>query len=114
MVRRLVIVLAALAGCGQTKTETYFRCTVCLADDATRCATHVQACGDLPSHDDAVLSGSYALCDSLTPAELARRPTPPDFTPSTFYKNACYRWPDDAFKATCTTFPLTCGNVPIH
>jgi len=112
---------AALAGCtdcllgGPAKTNRFFKCTACLADDPARCATSTPVCGD-PTEDRTFseTGAQQALCDTLSAAELARRPTPEGFKPSPWFKNACYEWRDDAFKISCTTFTTTCESVPIH
>jgi hypothetical protein len=96
------------------RTKTFFSCKVCLADDAARCATHAPVCGDSSERTPSQEASKDALCDTLSAAELARRPTPPGFKQSPWNKNACYAWPEDAFKATCTTVTKTCDSVPIH
>jgi len=93
---------------------TFFTCTACLVDDSARCATNRPVCGDSTERTDSEVGAKDALCDTLTPAELARRPTPEGFKPSPYLKNACYSWPADAFKTSCTTFTATCERVPIH
>jgi len=95
--------------------QSYFSCKACLADDAARCATYKPDCHDSTEQLPSETAATDALCDTLTPAELARRPTPPDFKPnSPWFKNACYLWPKDAFKIACTRFQQTCDGVPIH
>lgn len=94
--------------------KTFFKCTACLVDDPAHCATNTPVCGDSTEEWDSTAHAHTALCDTLSPADLARRPTPPGFKPGPFAKNACYDWPDDAFKTTCTTFSTHCERVPIH
>lgn len=114
---------AALQGCpdhnergvaqpaGNTK---FFKCTACLADTPSHCVTNTPVCGDLSERSDSEVGAKNSLCDTLSPAELARRPTPTGFKPNQWFKNACYKWPDDAFTVSCTTFTTTCAKVPIH
>lgn len=93
---------------------TLFSCKVCLADDAARCATRTSDCGDSSQQMDSEIQARDSLCDTLSAAELARRPTPTGFKPSPWLKNACYDWPGDAFKSSCASFTKTCDGVPIH
>ena len=95
--------------------QSYFSCKACLADDAARCATYKPDCHDSTEQLPSETGAKNALCDTLTAAELAHRPTPPDYKPnSPWFKNACYLWPEDAFKTTCASFKQTCDGVPIH
>jgi hypothetical protein len=97
------------------KTQSFFACKACLSDDGARCATFTPECHDSLQQADSETGAKYALCDTLSSAELARRPTPPDYKPnSPFFKNACYLWPADAFKISCTSIKKTCDGVPIH
>jgi hypothetical protein len=115
----MTLVAGALHGCadrilGPAKDKKFSKCTACLADDPARCATSTPVCGDPEERSYSELGARQALCDTLSAAELARRPTPPGFKPNPYIKNACYDWPDDAFKTSCTTFTTTCSGVPIH
>jgi hypothetical protein len=93
---------------------TYFACTACLSDDATRCAAFTPECHDSHEQKPSEIGARQALCDTLSPAELARRPAPADFKPTPWAKNACYAWPDDAIKTTCATVAKGCDGTPIH
>ena len=94
--------------------QSYFACTSCLADDAKRCATFTPSCGDSREQLPSETGAKDALCDGLGEPELAKRPTPTGFKPSPWAKNACYAWPADAFKTSCTTVAKACDSVPIH
>jgi hypothetical protein len=96
------------------RNVTLFSCKVCLADDAARCATHTSDCGDSSERMDSETAARDALCDTLSPADLARRPTPTGFKPSPWLENACYAWPVDAFTSSCSSFTKTCDGVPVH
>ena len=102
-----------LPGCSDRPT-TFFKCTACLADDPARCETATPVCGDSTERLPSEAEARDALCDTLSPADLAKRPTPTGFKPNPYLKNACYEWPDDAFKMSCSTFKTSCANVPIH
>lgn len=119
----MTLTAAALQGCPDHNQDhvaappgnkTFYKCTACLTDDPARCATHTPVCGDSQERMPSESAAKYPLCDTLSAAELARRPTPEGFKPSPYLKNACYDWPDNAFKTSCTTFTTTCESVPIH
>jgi hypothetical protein len=115
--RWLLLVAAVACACSGlgSKTERLFTCTACLADDPKRCTTKAQLCGALPDdRPTAEIGAKDALCDTLTPAELGRRPTPPGFKPGGYDPNACYQWTADAFAVTCTPVMTKCAKgVPI-
>lgn len=102
-----------LTGC-TSRTVTFFSCKACLADEPARCASYTPDCGDSSERTPSESSATDALCDTLGPAELARRPTPEGYAPSPWSKNSCYSWPADAFALTCTRVAKTCDGVPIH
>lgn len=94
--------------------RTFPKCTACLSDDPKHCATYTPECGDSDDEVRSQYAAKNALCDTLSAAELARRPTPAGFEANEWYKNACYRWPEEAFKISCTPYKTHCESVPIH
>jgi hypothetical protein len=115
-VRPLFVVVLLAIGCGRTTVDTLYTCKACLATDGNRCASYAQRCGD-GSNDrmGAEAGATDALCDTLTAAELASRPTPQGYHQNaSFTKNECYVWPKEAFALTCTTTRTKCSHLPIR